>query len=152
MKNFFQKGITGLEMLVVVAVLAIIFAIVTPQFAKIREGAVVKAAIEDVLSSINKAKNQTISSVDSSEYGVHFESDRVIIFKGTVFSSGASTNETVNITSPASISNITITGGGADIYFNRLSGAPNTSGSIIVSSTNFSKTITISATGVASVN
>lgn len=152
MKNFYKKGITGLEIIIVVAVLGIIFAIVVPQFAKVRERAVLKSAVSDILSSLNKAKNQTLSSVDSSEYGVHFESDRVIIFKGTSFSSGVSGNETINITSPATLSTISILGGGSDIYFNRLNGTPNTTGSVTVSSTNFSKTITIAATGIFSAN
>ncbi|OGI95136.1 hypothetical protein A3A03_01795 [Candidatus Nomurabacteria bacterium RIFCSPLOWO2_01_FULL_40_18] len=152
MKNFYQKGLTAIELLVIVAVLGIIFSIVIPQFAKMRENQVFKSTVADVLSSLNKARSQTLASADSSSYGVHFQSDKVIIFKGTAFSSGDANNQTVNITSPAIISTITLTGGGANVYFNRLSGAPSVTGSIVVSSVNFTKTITISATGMASVN
>jgi len=148
----FKKGFTVIELLIVIAVLGIILSIVLPQFSKIKENQVLKNGVADVLSSINKARSQTLSSLNSSEYGVHFQSDRVIIFKGTSFDSGAGDNETINIISPATISTITILGGGEDIYFNRLSGTPSTTGSVVVSSANFSKTIVISATGTASVN
>jgi hypothetical protein len=39
-----------------------------------------------------------------------------------------------------------------DLYFNRLSGAPNVSGIITVSTSSFSKFITIYATGSVNVN
>ncbi len=151
-ENKKSRGITAVELLVVVAVLGIIFSIVLPQFSKIRENQVLKSAVGDIISSLNKARSQTLASVNSSSYGVHFQSDKVIIFKGASFSSSASDNETISIISPATISSITISGGGANLYFNRLTGAPNATGSIAVSSPNFIKTITISATGVASVN
>lgn len=152
MNNKNKKGMTSLELLVVAAVLGIILSVVIPQFSKTRELQVIKSGVQDVLSSIDKARGATLSSLNSSEYGVHLESDKVIIFKGIVFSAGAPDNETISITSPATISTITLTGGAVDVYFNRLSGAPSATGSIVVSSPNFSKTITISATGSASVN
>jgi Tfp pilus assembly protein FimT len=152
-KNYFKKqfGITVIEILVVIAVLGIIFSIVIPQFSKMRESAVLKTAVGDILSSVNKARSETLSSLNSSSYGVHFQSDKVIIFKGISFVSNDQNNETISIVTPASISNGTFILP-ANIYFNRLSGSPSTTGSVIVSTTSYSKTITISATGVASSN
>ena len=113
---------------------------------------VLKAGVQDILSSLDKARSHTLSSLNSSSYGVHFESDRVIIFTGTVYSAGAGSNETIMIVTPASIPTITLSGGGADVYFNRLSGSPSKTGTVTVTTTNYSKIITISATGVASSN
>ncbi|MFA6177806.1 MAG: hypothetical protein WC694_02855 [Candidatus Paceibacterota bacterium] len=153
-KDFLLKtrGISVIEILIIIAVLGIIFLIFIPQFSKLREMQVLKSGVGDILSSIDKARSETLASVDSSSYGVHFQSDKIIIFKGTVFSDSDVNNKTINITTPATISDITLGGGGSDLYFNRLSGAPNTTGTVIVSTTSYSKTITISATGVASVN
>ena len=157
MYNFFrnQKGITALELLLVIAVLLVIFSVALPQFSQFKENQIVKSATGDILSSINKARSKTLASVDSSEYGVRFESDRVIIFKGKVFSAGAIDNETIYILSPAIISNVTlggVSGGSGDMYFNRLSGVPSVFGTITLSSASVSKVITISATGIASMN
>ncbi len=155
MNNFYKRGISILEVIVVIAVLCIIAIIVIPQFAKTRENQVLKTAVADILSSINKARSQTLSSLDSSKYGVRFESDKVIIFTGTVFSAGAGTNESINITTPASITNVTLDGSSGtsgDIYFNRLSGSPSKTGTVTISTTSFTKIITIFATGVASVD
>jgi Tfp pilus assembly protein FimT len=155
MKNFYHKGISVIELLIVIAVLGLIFSIVIPQFAKTRENQVLKSAVDAVLSSINKAQSRTLASVNSSSYGVHFQSDKIIIFTGTVFSSGAATNETVSIITPATITNVTLAGvsdTSGDIYFNRLTGTPDKTGTITIATSSFSKVITISATGSASSN
>lgn len=153
MTNFYKKGITAIELLVVVAVLGIIFSIVVPQFSKTRENQVLKTGVQDVLSAINKARSQTLASLDSLTYGVRFESDKVIIFTGTAYSFGAASNETIMITSPASITNVTLNSVSAipgEMYFNRLSGSPSRTGTITISSSNITKIITIYGTGVAS--
>lgn len=159
MKNIYKKaclplsrGITAIEILIVIGVLGIIFSIVIPQLSKTRELQALKNGAQDVLSSIDKARAETLSSLNSSVYGVHFQSDRVIIFKGAVFSTGDTNNETIDIITPATISNINLTGGGSEIYFNRLSGMPNKTGSVTVSTSSYSRVITISATGAASSN
>jgi len=155
MKNFYKQGITTTELLVVIAALGIIFSIVIPQFSKSRELQVLKSGVGDILSTINKARVMTLSSLNSSSYGVHFQSDRVIIFKGTVFSVNDSNNEAISITTPASITNVTlggVNGDSGDVYFNRLSGSPSATGTITISTDSYSKIITISATGVASSN
>lgn len=155
MTYFYKKGISLIEILIVLAILVILMAVALPQFAKMRENQVVKNAVADVASTISRARSLSLASVDSSEYGVHFESDKVIIFKGTTYSLGAPDNEIIDIVYPASITNVTlggVSGSSGEIYFNRLFGAPSDNGTITISSTNFSKIITISATGGVSSN
>ena len=151
MKYFFQKGISAIELLIIVVVLGIIFSILVPQFSKTRELQIFKNSVSDILSSLNKARSQTLASVDSSSYGVHFQSDKVIIFKGTNFISNDVDNETIDVTAPATISNGTLILP-VNIYFNRLSGSPNVTGTITVSTASYSKIITINPTGLASSN
>ena len=96
-----------------------------------------------------------MASVDSSEYGVRFQSDQVIIFKGKIFSAEAPDNKITNISSPSSISNVTLGGissSTGELYFERLSGIPSKIGTITISTPSASKIITISATGAVSLN
>jgi Tfp pilus assembly protein FimT len=154
-KTFYMQGITTIEILIVLAVLGILFSVVTPQFSKIRENQVLKSAVQDVASSLHKARSQTLSSIDSSSYGVHLQADKVIIFKGDTFIEEDASNEEIAIIDPASISDVTlsgVSGSSGDIYFERLSGAPSESGTLTLTTGSFSKTITISATGAVSVN
>lgn len=152
MKIFPNKGITVVELLIVLSIMALLIAIALPRFSDMRNIETLKSATEDVLSVIDKARSQTLASVDSSEYGVHFETNNVIIFKGTTYSAGATDNEVISIFSPATITNISLTGGVSDVYFNRLTGDPSATGSVTVSNGSSTKIITISATGIASVN
>lgn len=152
MNNFYKKGITTVELLIIAATLGIIFSIILPQFSKIRENQVLKNTTIEVVSGLNKARAQTLASLNSSSYGVHFQSDKVIIFKGVVFSAGDANNEVIDFTVPANISNISLGAGVSDIFFARLSGIPNKTGTVTVSTPSYSKIITISATGAINVN
>ncbi|MEI8270282.1 MAG: hypothetical protein WCG45_02850, partial [bacterium] len=72
-----------------------------------------------------------------------------------VYNSNNASNEIINIPSPARISSITLTGGATEVYFNRLTGTASKTGTVVVSITsdaNLTKTITISSTGVVSIN
>ena len=153
MKIFYKKGITIIEVLIILAVIVVLISVVLFQFSKSREQQVLKNAVADSLSSINKARTQTLSSLNSSEYGVHFESDKVIIFKGTGFIPNTVDNEIINIVTPANISNVTldlVSDISGEMYFNRLYGVPSKTGMITISSNSFSKIITISASGSVS--
>mgnify|MGYP003393412582 CR=1 FL=1 len=139
----------------VVAGIALIVAIVIPQFSKIRERETLKSGVENTVGALDKARNKTLASVASSSYGVHFQSDRVVIFKGIVYSANDANNEVITLTTPSSISNVTlggVSGSSGDVYFNRIYGTPNTTGTVTVSTGNYSKVITISNTGSASSN
>ena len=144
-----------MELLIVLAIIGIIVAITLPSFSSIKENQVLNNAVENVISTLNKARAQTLSSLESSEYGVHFESDQIVIFKGKVYSAVDPDNESVEITSPATISNVTlggVSGPEGELYFARLSGVPDKSGTVTVSVAGSSKIITISSTGTVSKN
>ena len=154
-KNYYFKGISLIEILVIFAGLGLFIAIVMPQFYNIRKNQVLKSAVGDVLSTVDKARSRTLASMNSSTYGVHFQSDKVIIFKGTVFSALDVNNETINIFSPASITNVTFGGVSdvvGDLYFNRIYGTPSTTGTFTISTGSSSKILTINQSGNISSN
>ncbi|MEI8270476.1 MAG: prepilin-type N-terminal cleavage/methylation domain-containing protein, partial [bacterium] len=85
MKNFFQKGVSFLEVMIVIAVIGIITVVAIPQLSKVRNVQILKSSSEDILSVLNKAHSQTLASLNSLQYGVHFETNRIIIFSGIVY-------------------------------------------------------------------
>jgi len=154
-RSYGRRGITVMEMLIVVALIGIIVTIALPQFSKIKENQVFKNTVEDIISALHNAQSQSLASTNFSEYGVHFQPNLIVIFKGKTFLSESVDNNTINIISPANISNVSLDGGSStvgDVYFQRLSGVPSKTGTITVSTFSYSKIITISATGVVSVN
>ncbi len=147
-----KRGFSFVEVMLVLAIITIMIFIIAPSLRKMKENQILKTTLSEVISAINKAKSQSISSVNSSEYGIHFQSDKIVLFKGTTYSSGSASNENIILTTPATISSITFTGGATDLYFDRLSGAPNKTGTITVMVSSSSRIITISATGTVSMN
>lgn len=152
MKNLGNKGISVIEILVVIAILAILISVVLPQFKTMRENEILKSTTSDVASLIDKARSESLSSVNSLEYGVHFEEDSVTIFQGMVYGAGTASNVVVPIDPSATITDISLSPSGSNLYFDRLSGEPSKTGTITIEVGALSKTVTISPTGAVSTN
>ncbi|MDD4989394.1 MAG: prepilin-type N-terminal cleavage/methylation domain-containing protein [Candidatus Pacebacteria bacterium] len=148
----FQKGFSILEFLVVIAIFAIIASLTFTSFASLRQSKNLDTEALSLLSLLEKARADTLGSQGASQYGVHFETTKAVLFIGAAYVSGNSSNITMTINPLMQISSISLTGGGSDIVFDRLSGKTAQSGTIILSliSTPTSlKTITIGTTGLA---
>ena len=158
MKTNKNKGISIIEILIVISIIGILAAVIIPSLSKFRNEQALRNTTADIVSLLNKARNNTISSLSSSNYSVHFETTRFVYFTGSVFNNGAGTNSaftlSTSVTIPAS-GGISLNGGGADVIFTRLTGETANYGTIIVrlaSDDTKQKTITISKTGSVSSN
>ena len=110
---------------------------------------------EDILSLIDEARGDTLSAKDGYSYGVHFESAKIVIFRGTVYSSSDSSNKTVDVDGAVDVYNVSLTGGGQDVLFQRLTGKTGQNGTVMIrlkSDNSKTKTITIEVSGIASSN
>lgn len=152
-KNY---GISLIEMLVVIAIGAILVTAVIISFSSFRNNKIVDVSADQILSVLNEARVKTVSSEDYSRFGVRLEAARAVFFKGDVFTEPNPSNS--NIETPLSplveISDISLNGGGADIVFQKLTGKTNNYGSLRVrlkSDNNKYKTISIKSTGLANI-
>lgn len=146
-----KKGFTLTEILIVVAILAVIVTIVASAFSKFNNNQSLSGALGEVTSTLNEARANTLASFDNESYGVHFQTDKVVLFKGSSYSSSDPDNEDIIISSKISISNISLIGGGSDVVFKRLSGKTDQNGTItlsLISDPTKTKTITIQGSGV----
>jgi len=161
MRKTNNKGISLIEILIVISIIGILSAVIFPNLSQFRDAQALKNTTLDVVSLLNKARQNTLSSLNSTNYSVHFESDRAILFVGSAYSSSNSTNEPVvyslAVTTPSS-GGINISGGGSDINFERLTGGVingTISSTIViqlVSDPTRQKIITINKTGIISSN
>jgi len=150
-----QHGFSLIEVFVAIAVIGILIGIVFGQISNFRNMQILKTETESVVSVINQARSMTLSSEDSSQYGIHFESSRIVLFKGTGFFEPSLTNQEINLNSSIILSSINFTGGGDDIIFERLTGDTNQDGSFIISLVSDplkQKTISITKIGIISSN
>lgn len=152
-----NRGISLIEILVVVSILAIIVAIVVPNFSKFHNQQALRNTTEDVISLLNEARNNTISSKDSNTYGIHFETGKATLFTGTAYTVSASNKQIIfdkAVSIPTS-GGIILNGGGSDVIFNRLTGETTKYGTVIIrliSDASSQKTINISKLGVIGSN
>lgn len=143
-----QRGFTLIELLISLAVIAIIAAIVAFPLSNFKRMQALRGGVEDLSSFIQEARSLTISSRDSLQYGIHLESDRAVLFSGSSYSAGASTNRTMQFPSGVTGS-WSLQGSGANIIFERLTGETDHYGTITLSlsSPTVSRTITVSKLG-----
>lgn len=154
-KKATTSGITMLELVVVIAIIIVLASLIITSFSAFRNSKVLDTGVENILSVLAKARGNTLSSKNAYQYGVHFETSQVVLFRGATYSSSDPSNEVVSLDSAVEISSITLTGGGSDVIFDRLTGKTNMDGTVIIrinSDTSKTKTITINATGIGSAN
>lgn len=149
-----QKGFTVIEILVVLALGALLTGFVVSSFSKVNEHEVLNTNSDLIVSILNEARSMTLSSVGDTGYGVHFDTDQVVLFRGTSYSSVSATNVPTALNSRVAMRNISF-GGGSNVVFNRLTGATAQAGTLQIYLKNASttyKTISVSATGISERN
>jgi Tfp pilus assembly protein FimT len=152
-----NKGMSAVELLVVVGVLIIISTIVFPKLSKFHKQQALDNTAEDVVSLLNEARNNTISSKNSTTYGIHFMTDRAILFDGASYVESPN-NKSIIFDEYVSIDDdngIALNGGGDDILFTRLTGDTEDYGTItieLVSDATRQKVVTVNKIGIIGTN
>jgi len=157
-----NKGTTVLEIVMAVAIIAILSAVILPNLATFNREQALNNTTADIISLLNKAKSDADSLTLATNYSVHFESTRAVYFLGTSFTEPNASNIEVLFDSAVTIpvsGGINLNGGGSNITFTRQTGDTRGYvtgyGTIVIQLTSDparQKTITINRTGSVSVN
>ena len=153
-----NKGITILEIIIVISITILIASIVTLNLSDSKRARTLENATSEIISLINKSRNNTISSLNSSNYSIHFDSDKVVLFLGSTYDPNAITNEVMVLESSLEIPislGVSLNGGGSDIVFQKITGETNNYGTINIrlkTDINTYRTININQLGVVSEN
>ncbi len=154
-KNF---GFTAVEILVALGIIISVLAVVLPSINTFRGRQSVDTTTSEIVLLIEKAQNQTLNSLASSQYSVRIESGRAVLFAGTTFTEGAVGNEIITYQSRVQVATsggTSFNGGGNTLTFQRLTGNTNNYGTItvsLVSNASVNKIITVLQTGSVSTN
>lgn len=155
-KNTFCKsrGFTLIELIIVLGIIAVISGIISSTFIESRRVQAVDRDAETVVEVIRSARSKTLSSQNASVYGVHIDSTSVTLFAGLTYVAGAMGNIVTQLTASEIIATTSLTGGGSDIVFKRLTGETNQNGTITIASSRIPKSriITIFNTGMVEIN
>lgn len=148
----YRSGFTLVELLIVLAVIALVASAATFSFTQLDGTQSVDKTTLSVLSFLNEAQSKAISSTDDSNFGVRILNNKIIFFEGTSYGTARASSSYVlsNLVAIATSSGI-----GTDVIFNSLTGQTNASGTIniyLVSSPKTSSTIQVFSTGIAQRN
>lgn len=149
------RGFSVIELLFAIAILSVAISIVVISFSKLNSSKALKQSASLITSVLNEARSLTLSSANGSQYGVHFESSQVVLFKGASFSPADPLNIPTEINPLVGIGDVELSGGGTNVVFRRLTGETAESGTIelfLKSSPETLLIITINAAGLAEIS
>ena len=129
-KNKNKNGFTLIEVLIVIAIFIIILNIAITVSKSFSNTVDLDNSVKVIGTNIKLAKTRSISALNDTHYGVHFENDQIIVFEGDVYDSGDSTNKIINLSDSVEIFNINLNGGGSDLVFSRLTGVTENFGTV----------------------
>jgi prepilin-type N-terminal cleavage/methylation domain-containing protein len=143
------EAFTLVEILVVIAILAIVVALTASGFRNMGRASALKIATEEVHSALSGARAKTLASDGDTVYGVRVGTSSVTRFTGTTYVVGDPQNVTYVFEGGVSATG-TFVASSTDILFSRLTGASNASGTIrLVGESDFSSTtVRIHASGL----
>lgn len=125
-----MKGFVFIELLVVIFIIALLASGILAGFRFFQDKMGLDEAGEQIINVLRLAQNKTLASEGQLSYGVHFESDKFILFAGLAYQPAAASNQQYNLSGSLEIASTSLAGGGQDIIFSRLTGRTEQFGEI----------------------
>lgn len=138
-----QRGFTLVELLIVIGIFVLtvtvsgIFTSVSKNNRDLNDVSV------QMVDTLRRARHQTITGNQDVVWGIHFETDRYVLFQGDTYSSVDPENIEFVLPGSVQISAISLTGGGSEVIFDDKFGNTSTDGTITLQSTNATTTTQI---------
>ncbi|MES3031414.1 MAG: prepilin-type N-terminal cleavage/methylation domain-containing protein [Patescibacteria group bacterium] len=134
-----SKGFSMLEIMITVAIVAVIAGIVAYSFGTLRARKQLEITVDSIGSKLEEAKANALAGKGGTSFGIVFASTTYTYFRGTTYSSSDPANVVYNLASNLEITR-TLSGGGSQILFARLTGLPSATGTLSVRSSSPSST------------
>ncbi|MFH1956385.1 MAG: prepilin-type N-terminal cleavage/methylation domain-containing protein [Patescibacteria group bacterium] len=137
-----SKGFTLIELLIVIVVSIAVVGITIPAGLNFYNNQIFEETADNLLVILRKAHGQAVFQKNDSAFGVKFLSDSYVLFQGDSYAvRSAGEDEIFNFSSNISIS------GADEIIFSKLTGAPNTTCTLTITSNGKSQSININQYG-----
>lgn len=147
-------GFTLIEVVIAIGILLLLSGIVLFAFGSMRGNYVLEGELQRVTSILKDARSRTISGKDDIQYGVHFASTSVTLFRGTVYNPNDLTNEVYVLDSRVSFGLVNLNGGILNTVFTKIKGTTDGYGTTtlnLVGNPSNYKTINIKPSGLVEI-
>src|SRR3989344_3437250 len=125
-----SRGFTFIELLVVIGMIAVLASGALIAYRAASGGIEPKTNAFKIVDVLNLARQRTIASLGASNYGVHFETNQFVLFKGTVYNASDPNNIFYSLPAALEIADVSLAGGGSEVAFDRITGKTAQSGSL----------------------
>jgi len=145
-----NKGFSLIELLISISVILFLIGMSIVSYRSFGKETELENTAQHVLATLKLSQTKTLASEDASPYGVHFENNQYILFKGDTYQATSPDNQTYQLSNHLEIYDIDLADGGNDIVFQRISGRVNQNGTTslrIISQPTKTRTITIRSSG-----
>src|SRR3989344_4082252 len=127
----YSKGFTLIELLVVTAIITLLVVIALARFTTFGRQINIDLASQQLISALQLARNQTVASEDETVYGVHFEANKYVLFKGSDYATSTDTKE-FNLDKVELYEINLLPAGSSNVVFTRIRGGTENTGNIRV--------------------
>lgn len=139
-----RRGFTLVEMLLSVSIISLLAGLSLPVYASFQNRTDLDIAAQSLASALRRAQIYSRGVSGDAQWGVEIQPGAFTLFKGATFASRDTAYDEVTTVSPS-----TTVAGVGEVLFTKLSGAPNTTGTVTLTSINNDvRTITINAKGM----
>lgn len=145
-----KKAFTILEMLLVVAILAITASAAIFSLTNFIQATQLDNKRDEVIQVLRKAQSNATMRVKDSQWGVYFDvkNQEFTFFKGSSYGVDTTYDQTYTFPGNVLLQNISLNGGGDEVIFKKVTGETDHYGSLeIVDATPAKYTITINSLG-----
>ena len=144
-----RGGFTIIEVLIAIAIIGVLSAMVIPYYNSFLARNELKNEALKMVDMLRRARGQAMSGQDDLQWGVHFESGKYVLIRGTSYGVSDPFNEEISLPAVLTISTINLNGGGSNVVFSKIRGETSQFGTTTIQNDiNESKNIVISQQGV----
>ncbi len=143
-----KHGFTVIEVLIAIAIVGVLSSLSVAYFNSFLARNELKNESLKIVDMLRRARGQAMAGQDDSQWGVHFETGKYVLFRGSSYSAGDSFNEEITLPAVLTISAITLNGSGSEVIFSKIRGETSQYGTTTISNDiNESKNIVINSVG-----
>lgn len=125
-RKFKKNGFTMVETLVAISIGVVVLTVVIFSISGFRNNKTLEKNVGQIKSLIEQARNQSVTAKNDLYYGIHVQTNGVVLYSVVASSSAYNANATDNISlaldSNSVIDNISIANAGSDILFKKITG------------------------------
>lgn len=147
-----KRGVTLLEMIVVIGILGVLLAIAMPSYRNFQKSVEVTSIAENIEGVLRETQSESMAVKNGQKHGVYFNSssNQYIKFEGDAYVSGDPNNIIYQISDKVEMTDISLAVTGNSVVFEKLNGGTDNYGSVTIThatDTSFTKSINISHEG-----